>query len=59
MAPARRAAFRPDAHGLGIDVDAQGRVITRDGRPVDSLHCPRPGGARDREATAVHRVARG
>jgi len=46
--------IRPDAHGLGIDVASDGRVIARDGRPVDRLHYIGPWlRARDWEATAV------
>jgi uncharacterized NAD(P)/FAD-binding protein YdhS len=46
--------MRPDALGLGIDVDADARVIARDGTPVDSLHYIGPWlRARDWEATAV------
>ena len=46
--------IRPDALGLGIDTDPEGRVIARDGAPVDSLHYIGPWlRARDWEATAV------
>jgi len=46
--------IRPDAHGLGIDVAIDGRVLARDGRPVDRLHYIGPWlRARDWEATAV------
>jgi uncharacterized NAD(P)/FAD-binding protein YdhS len=46
--------IRPDAHGLGIDIDPDGRVIGRDGAPVDSLYYLGPWlRARDWEATAV------
>ena len=30
--------IRPDAHGLGIDVAEDGRVITRGGAPADGLY---------------------
>ncbi len=46
--------IRPDAHALGIDVAPDGRVISRDGMPVDRLHYLGPWlRARDWEATAV------
>jgi uncharacterized NAD(P)/FAD-binding protein YdhS len=46
--------IRPDAHGLGIDVAADGRVIACDGEPVNGLHYLGPWlRARDWEATAV------
>jgi uncharacterized NAD(P)/FAD-binding protein YdhS len=46
--------IRPDALGLGIDVDGEARVIARDGAPVDSLYYIGPWlRARDWEATAV------
>jgi uncharacterized NAD(P)/FAD-binding protein YdhS len=46
--------IRADAHGLGIDVTSDGRVIARDGRPVDRLHYIGPWlRARDWESTAV------
>jgi uncharacterized NAD(P)/FAD-binding protein YdhS len=46
--------MRPDAFGLGIDLDPEGHVIARDGVPVDSLHYIGPWlRARDWEATAV------
>jgi uncharacterized NAD(P)/FAD-binding protein YdhS len=46
--------LRPDALGLGIDTDPDGRVISRDGVPVDSLYYIGPWlRARDWEATAV------
>lgn len=46
--------IRPDALGLGIDTDPDGRVIARDGAAVDSLHYLGPWlRARDWEATAV------
>jgi uncharacterized NAD(P)/FAD-binding protein YdhS len=46
--------IRADAHGLGIDVAADGRVLGREGRPVDGLHYIGPWlRARDWEATAV------
>jgi len=46
--------IRPDALGLGIDIDVDGRVIARDGTPVDSLHYLGPWlRARDWEAAAV------
>ena len=45
---------RADPHGLGIDVADDGRVIARDGRPVDSLWYLGPWlRARDWECTAV------
>ena len=45
---------RPDAHGLGIEVANDGRVISRGGAPVDGLHYIGPWlRARDWEATAV------
>ena len=44
----------PDVHGLGIDVADDGRVIGRDGAPVDSLWYLGPWlRARDWECTAV------
>jgi uncharacterized NAD(P)/FAD-binding protein YdhS len=46
--------MRPDPLDLGIDVDTDGRVITHDRAPVDSLHYVGPWlRARDWEATAV------
>ena len=46
--------LRPDSLGLGIDLDPEGRVVARDGVPVDSLHYVGPWlRARDWEATAV------
>ncbi len=46
--------IRPDPHALGVDVAPDGRVISRDGTPVDRLHYLRPWlRARDWEATAV------
>jgi uncharacterized NAD(P)/FAD-binding protein YdhS len=46
--------MRPDAVGLGIDLAADGRVISRAGAPVDSLYYLGPWlRARDWEATAV------
>jgi uncharacterized NAD(P)/FAD-binding protein YdhS len=46
--------IRVDALGLGIDVAVDGRVIGRDGAPVDGLHYLGPWlRARDWEATAV------
>ena len=46
--------IRADAHGLGIDVTPDDRVIARDGRPVDRLHYIGPWlRARDWESTAV------
>ena len=46
--------IRADAHGLGIDVAPDGRVIGGDGRPVNRLHYLGPWlRARDWEATAV------
>jgi uncharacterized NAD(P)/FAD-binding protein YdhS len=46
--------IRPDAHGLGIDVADDGRVISRTGIPVDHLHYIGPWlRARDWEAIAV------
>jgi uncharacterized NAD(P)/FAD-binding protein YdhS len=46
--------IRPDAHDLGIDVADDGRVISREGAPVDRLHYIGPWlRARDWEATAV------
>lgn len=46
--------IRPDAHGLGIDVATDGRVISREGVPVEKLHYIGPWlRARDWEATAV------
>lgn len=46
--------IRPDAHALGIDVAPDGRVISRDGTPVDRLYYLGPWlRARDWEATAV------
>ena len=45
---------RSDPHGLGIDVADDGRVIARDGSPVESLYYIGPWlRARDWEATAV------
>ena len=45
---------RPDAHGLGIDVADDGRVIGRGGSPVPGLYYIGPWlRARDWEATAV------
>jgi len=45
---------RADPHGLGIDVADDGRVIARDGRPVDRLWYLGPWlRARDWECTAV------
>jgi uncharacterized NAD(P)/FAD-binding protein YdhS len=46
--------IRADAHGLGIDVTDDARVIGRDGAPVDSLYYVGPWlRARDWESTAV------
>ena len=46
--------IRPDAHALGIDVAPDGRVISRDGAPVDRLYYLGSWlRARDWEATAV------
>ena len=46
--------IRPDPLGLGIDTDLDGRVISCDHAPVDSLHYIGPWlRARDWEATAV------
>jgi uncharacterized NAD(P)/FAD-binding protein YdhS len=46
--------IRPDAHGLGIDVDADGRVISRTGESTRGLYYLGPWlRARDWEATAV------
>jgi len=46
--------LRRDAHGLGIDVASDGRVIGTSGAPVDHLHYIGPWlRARDWEATAV------
>jgi uncharacterized NAD(P)/FAD-binding protein YdhS len=46
--------IRCDSQSLGIDVAADGRVISRDGTPVDSLYYLGPWlRARDWEATAV------
>jgi uncharacterized NAD(P)/FAD-binding protein YdhS len=46
--------IRPDAHDLGIDVADDGRVVSREGAPVDRLHYIGPWlRARDWEATAV------
>jgi uncharacterized NAD(P)/FAD-binding protein YdhS len=46
--------IRVDALGLGIDVAGDGRVVGRDGAPVDGLHYLGPWlRARDWEATAV------
>ena len=46
--------IRGDAQGLGIDVASDGRVISRDGHPVEGLHYIGPWlRARDWEATAV------
>ncbi len=46
--------IRPDALSLGIDVAADGRVISRDGTPLHSLYYLGPWlRARDWEATAV------
>ncbi len=46
--------MRPDAQGLGIDVDAEGQMISRAGEPTRSLYYLGPWlRARDWEATAV------
>lgn len=39
---AARGSIRPDVLRLGIDVDAQGRVIGKDGAPDPRLHCIGP-----------------
>jgi uncharacterized NAD(P)/FAD-binding protein YdhS len=45
---------RPDAEGLGIDIAADSRVVSRAGTPVDSLFYLGPWlRTRDWEATAV------